>query len=47
MLLSSSEEIVVIVGVEVRGGTCLATEGFAVTELLKVVQTAGDATIAV
>ena len=46
-LLSLGEEIVIVFGVEVGGGTCLATERLTIAELLKVVQTASDATIAV
>lgn len=44
---SSSQEIFIGIGCEVGSRACLAAERFAVADLLEVVQTAGDAFVAV
>ena len=47
LMVSSYKEIVVVIGGEIRHGAGLAAEGFAVADLLQVVQSAGDALVAV
>ena len=44
---SLRQKIVIVIGVEVGFSRSLTTEGFTITNLLKVVQTAGDAAVAV